>query len=173
MTLLIRNSVFETNSSSCHSISISQDTIVIPKTNDIQELNMQNYVFGWDRINYTDTKSKLAYIVIYIRDWAMETKWDDEELVVISNIKALAFSAILYESVFEVTNRPSILLNGIELFDVITNWSDYENHPCREGYIDHQSVENSDLDYLFIDKTVLQQFIFCDKSKLRTNNDNY
>jgi hypothetical protein len=52
-------------------------------------------------------------------------------------------------------------------FDIDTNDYSFNN-----GYIDHQSVEDKDLHYLFKDPMLLKAFIFGKGGLVHTDNDN-
>lgn len=149
MAQKIRRNVFETNSSSTHSISISMDSeglvdnTLIP--NDEGIVILESIEFGWEQRTYTQASVKASYMWIYVRDWCGDRT--DE------------FFDILKNLIKEQT--------GCE--DVIMDDDD-------EGYIDHQSVEDNDYHYLFEDAddnyNLLRNFIFNKYSVLETDNDN-
>lgn len=142
---LIRKSVFETNSSSCHSLSISYGDVLNSITPDYDNsIKIPAMSFGWEIERYKYPLDKLAYIYIYIRDWCH------------GPIQEL-FTDILWEVVCKHTGATSLVYMGDE----------------NEGFIDHQSVEDNNLDYLFEDKELLKQFIFNPDSILYTDNDNH
>lgn len=145
MKLQIRQNVFETNSSSTHSISISADTdslldTLIPDKNGDVLLNGGE--FGWQEKIYNDVQSKASYLAIYATDWA----YDKKE----------SFTQILKDVIKEQTGCKN----------VIFNFTDYDS------FIDHQSVETNNYHYLFDNKELLRQFIFNKQSYLKTENDN-
>lgn len=146
---LIRNKCFETNSSSCHSISVSSGTklydTIEPDEDGIIRIEGQD--FGWEQDTYFDVQSKLSYLLIYIKDWA---RGQEEK-----------FTDILNKVVKEHT-----FAKGVELIESDDRWNPH-------GYIDHQSVESSDLDYLFADEKLLKDFIFNPDSFIETDNDNH
>ena len=144
MTTQIRESVFETNSSSTHSLSISSVGGLyqtLRHSDGIISVPLGFYEFGWEQETYYDAESKLAYLLIYVRDW--------------SNGKQKEFFEILKEVVEKQT--------GCTLID-------NEN---EDGYIDHQSVEDCDLHYMFHEPELIRQFIFNPNSYLETDNDNH
>jgi hypothetical protein len=149
MKKLIRNSTFETNSSSCHSISVSSNAGVydtIYPNNDgtiIVPLNE----FGWEQETYNDALTKLSYLMLYVRDWV--TSPDKEK-----------FMDMLINVVKEHTGASAVE------FDVNTTGKSW-----NDGYIDHQSVEDRNYDYLF-DEIILKEFLFGD-GVLETDNDNH
>lgn len=152
MTKLIRKSVFETNSSSCHSISISSDDVVydgiIPASDN--KIYLKPMEFGWDINEYRDPMSKLTYCWIYVQDW---TDKEQQE-----------FSQILSNVVCQHTGADEIVME-LEY--------DKWNPDGYYGYIDHQSVECNDLHHMFYQPEYLKNFIFNPNSVLRTDNDNH
>ncbi len=150
---LIRNSVFETNSSSCHSISISSDDCVydgITPSCD-NKIVLKPMDFGWDITEYHDALSKLTYCWIYAQDW---TGKESEK-----------FHKILSDMVCEHTGADEIVMQ-----------MDYNNKWYPKGYygcIDHQSVECKDLHHMFYEPQKLKDFIFNPNSILQTDNDNH
>lgn len=70
----IRQSVFETNSSSTHSVSVSKDTDGIYDTlfpeNGI--LTIDGMDFGWEWQTYNDAATKAAYVAVYLNYNALQ-----------------------------------------------------------------------------------------------------
>ena len=156
---LIRNGVFETNSSSCHSVSLGSGdvlTSITPDDNGVITLHAMD--FGWEYDQYNDAATKLTYLWIYARDWT--TGNSDSK---IAHLEPLEYLDKLISVVLEHTGAVEIVFkdNGISYG---TN--------LDLGYIDHQSVEGRDYDYLW-DKDLLKTFIFDPKSTLTTDNDNH
>lgn len=150
---LIRNGVFETNSSSCHSISIriplsnnDYDTIIPDENGNIEIITED---FGWQQITYDEPRDKLAYLMIYIRDWV----YSEEEKSI--------FSERLLKVVKDHTGCNSLILKP------------YSDSPYCDGYIDHQSAENNHLHWIFNNEFDLKNFIFNPQSYIETDNDNY
>lgn len=145
MTTQIRESVFETNSSSTHSISIATESRgifdTIRNNNGVIEIILEHYEFGWDRYTYHEADCKLAYLMIYARNWA--------------NGKDKEFYKIIVDVVEQQTSCKFL-------------W----NLEDEGGYIDHQSVEDCDLHYMFYEPELIRQFIFNPSSYLETDNDN-
>lgn len=151
----IRNKVFETNSSSTHSISIAEassedlmDTLVIDKLGNI---NIEGMEFGWEQREYSDSATKASYAMIYAIDWAGE--------------RTEEFKQILKNVIKKQTGCKEVIFPSKEKKD------DWDFYPY--GYIDHQSVEGGNLHYLFEDVELLRQFIFNKSSILTTDNDNH
>lgn len=152
----IRHNVFETNSSSTHSISIApgneellMDTSLKPDENG--NVILQGGEFGWDYDSYYDAQSKASYMAIYASCWSGDKK---EE-----------FIEKLKRVIIEQTGAKDVLFNFTEEYDSKDgkNWS----------YIDHQSVDSEDYHWVFDDEETLRQFIFNRNSVLTTDNDNH
>lgn len=104
--------------------------------------------FGWSFITYSDPESKLAYLLIYIRDWV------DNETT------KLAYHEKLRAMVEAHTGAAVVRLR-----DENEGVDDY-------GYIDHQSVEDGQLEEYFADEQLMKDFIFGQGSYVETGNDN-
>lgn len=167
-----RQNVFETNSSSTHSITFSENIKGVYNTlpvNDLGqvEIHVSDNGYGWDVDEYTDPHSKAEYIYIYIRDWYNKYKKDpeidylkcrsdeDKDWIYLKN-EALEnqFKRIIMEH----TGAESVVI--------------YDNDGSN-GYIDHQSVEFNELDWLVDSDDKLKEFIFDPECVLITDNDNY
>jgi hypothetical protein len=150
MPKLIRRSVFETNSSSTHSLVITDavdfDTVGL---NDHGALEIPAQDFGWEVQTYSDAPSKMSYVAIYVRDWV---KGDQADY----------FKKMLDEMLVEHTGAT-----------YVQHPEEIEGDYDSGGYIDHQSVEDRDLDHLFESKDTLKNFIFGRGNLLLTDNDNY
>lgn len=153
MKTKIRQGVFETNSSSTHSISISSDNSadlmdVLP-VDENGAVVLEGGEFGWEQETYHDAMSKANYMMVYALDWSRERKED--------------FLKTLRDVIQEQTGCNEVV------FKIDGNEGEFYPY----GYIDHQSVENYDYDYVFEDKEKLRQFIFNKDSYLVTDNDNH
>ena len=154
MVRLVRHG-FETNSSSAHSITLGESAVYDSITpNDEGVIVLREYEFGWEWETYTTVEARLAYAYIYARDWSGGYRthfMDTLETVVRNHTGATAI-------VMGRTNE----------------WGNYDEYAEEDigGYIDHQSVENGELDYLFQDPTLLKKFIFNAGSTIETGNDN-
>ena len=166
MKQLIRHSVFETNSSSCHSISVVKgmelNNLPYVDTNGNIEIGSQE--FGWEIDSYNDFYSKAAYLAIYIRDWS----GNDLE----------RFREIFESVIKEVTGCNTVTYED-NFWDFETKEYDYEGqkrsykNQLGGGYIDHQSVDGQELHYMFDDLKEMKSFLFCNQSILHTDNDNH
>jgi len=139
----IRKSIFETNSSSTHSISVADLTP--------EDINRKSYgfrkgttlkihggQFGWEIEEYRDWETKASYCAV--------DNWCDQKRI-----------ALLTEVLKEVTGASDVeYLITTEL---------------EVSYIDHQSSGVSSI--LFENKETLKKFIFGSNSVLYTDNDNH
>lgn len=151
--LQTRKNVFETNSSSTHSITLGggeylMDTSLVP--NEEGFIDIPAYEFGWEYDTYRYAEAKASYALIYCLDWSGDNK--DKHLSVLIDVIKDQTGAI-----------------GIKWSE--TQKSSWDFYP--HGYIDHQSVEGGRLDYLFEDAETLRRFIFDEHSVLITDSDNY
>lgn len=140
----IRRNVFETNSSSTHSISIvgsegMYDTILPDKKGNIL---LEGGKFGWEEMEYTDSLTKANYC-------AVDNIYNEDRL------------NMLKEVIKEHTRCNEVI--------ILANKDSYDN-PCY-SYIDHQSAGISS--EAFTSKENLKNFIFGKNSVLFTDNDNH
>jgi len=150
-----RQQVFETNSSSTHSISISElndnDILDVLIPDEDGNIVLEGGEFGWDINAYNDAQSKASYAAIYAMEWAR----DDSE----------NFIKILINVIKEQTGCNEVIFNFS---------SEYNDQSGKKwAYIDHQSVEDKKLHYMFENPSTLRNFIFNKKSVLETDNDNH
>ena len=154
-TLTTRNGVFETNSSSVH-------TIVICKNDNIDSKKLPDTVyftfgeFGWDFEEYNDILSKASYLytalwyIYYDRDSTETTEKREDWLNYIK--ETLAEWNIKCEFM-----KPQMAHYGTY----------YET-----GYVDHGSNLKDLLNKMRKDKSLLLNFLFCDDTTIYTGNDN-
>lgn len=140
---VIRNGVFETNSSSMHSIHIARaaktyDTIAPNGDGDIV---LTGGEFGWEEETYYDSLTKANYC-------AVDTEGDADK------------RAMLEKVITEHTGAKRVV------FDIKVDWRE-----LGYSYIDHRSAGTSH--DAFDSEEVLKEFIFNPKSHLRTDNDNH
>lgn len=153
MKTQIRQAVFETNSSSSHSLTVATfaegDILDTLYPNNAGVIVVVPDDFGWEWKDYSDPQTKLSYCAIYARDWADE---DTEK----------------YLSILTTVIQQQVGTDVVVQYPLEKD----KNGNYKSGYIDHQSVESRDLDYLFQEPELLRQFIFNPKSTLSTGNDN-
>lgn len=150
----IRFSVFETNSSSTHSISIDDRKIfdtVEDKENYFKKFNnlkidennnviVPNYAFGWGYETYTDAEAKLAYALLDADD---------------DNIRR----DMIYDAVRKFTDCNDIL------------FGDSDKGIYYDNYIDHQSRDTCNDFCNDVDEYI--NFIFNPDIELIIDNDNH
>lgn len=148
MNRKIRNSVFETNSSSVHSVIIgSKDysSVEIFKPDKSMTVKFSGGEFGWSYDILSSSYEKANYIAVYLM------LYDKDE----SRIK------MFEEVVKEMTTAQSILYEFMD-----------SNGDSEDSYIDHQGYEDSDWNCLFTEKAKLKEFIFNTKYSIMIANDN-
>jgi hypothetical protein len=140
----IRRGVFETNSSSTHSISIAANTAglyvtLMPDADGV--ITLTGGEFGWGQETYYDAHTKASYC-------ALDTTND------------LYLRQLLVDTIKNHTGAK----------DVVFDFSDDYKHP-NYSYIDHQSHGTSH--EAFSNEQTLKDFIFNPNSYLETDNDNH
>lgn len=138
----IRHNVFETNSSSTHSISINSTTelydSITPDSNGV--ITLTGGQFGWEWEQYNDALTKANYCAVDVHG-----NGDLEKM--------------LRDVIMEHTGAKDVV------FDLTTDYRQ-DNY----SYIDHQSVGTVHPAFSSADN--LKNFIFNSKSYLFTGNDN-
>jgi len=152
----IRQNVFETNSSSTHSISIAQgttkDLIDIPKVdnNGVVELTTSDY--GWDYVEHKSLNDKLSYVATFAINFNADFK--DGSLIYKDN----KYKQMLISVVKDITGADEV------------NFLKNEGTSWEYGYIDRQSWDK--VRSAYNTKETLKQFLFNPKSYFTTGNDN-
>jgi hypothetical protein len=177
-----RNNVFETNSSSCHSITFSDDVI-----GDLKGLTLYisgNGEYGWGPENLYNPEEKLDYaLVAYL---TTKTKWIplDTTLRDLERVR----SKLVSEMKTEVNTALAGVADCFRKHGVMVEWEDdigeisvssnYRVQPKYVGYIDHQSAptEGGDstvlVDWFENNPEKLYQFVF-NNSYIVIDNDNH
>lgn len=144
MKKTIRQSCFETNSSSMHSISIGEgklnDTIGLDNDGKITLVGGE---FGWGYESYDDAYTKANYLAV--------DAFNNEELM--ERLKRI---------IIEYTGATDVIIDF-----TTEDWS-ARNH----SYIDHQSTGTGN-DVLRGTDDEIKQFLFCRQSELIIDNDNH
>lgn len=155
----IRQGVFETNSSSTHSVTISNagDKYWMPKY--LPKIEFGEY--GWEKRTYTDYTDKLSYVITMISSKYELWRGLSDDSAKEEFLKTQHF-LWLKDMVKDYC--------GLDL--EVRFMGDY--YPL--GYIDHQS-ENT-LDAFWSDnedefKSKMKEFIFNEKYAFETDNDNH
>ena len=141
----IRNEVYETNSSSVHSIVVMKEGLA---PNEMR-LNKDGYIvvyygfFGKNYNYYTSQQEKLSYLVtkLYYK------YWDTEEVI----------NSWQFHDLEEA------------IMDYVSGCSGLKIDTSNDPYIDHQSVEDEFIDYW--DKDAIISFVFGKDVALKTTCD--
>lgn len=164
----LRKGTFETNSSSCHSITFAED-----RAEDQTDFKLDvtgEGDFGWEIVKYDDPTSKMNYALIayhYI------CKDEDECKSVFSEIK----DVFRQHGVIVDFHEDDEYQRAAIRFDTDGD-EDAEVSASTIGYIDHQSAPGSSDDCEFLAKMFrdspeeLYHFVF-GKSYIETDNDNH
>ena len=149
----IRKGVFETNSSSTHSICIAKDTeLSIPKS-----LHFSFGEFGWEKDRLDSIEEKASYLYTGL----IANKREEN----IENI-----FEILRNKGINVTNEEEITIERsyTNLKGELVKYSSSENG----GYVDHSNELENFLNFICADENNLMNYLFSDFSFIRTGNDN-
>lgn len=168
----IRRSVFETNSSSVHSITITKDTIDanVMGFNDGDLIEVDAGEFGWGVERHRDQYTKLSYLVMM----ALETEGSECETVE-QFYETEGFQKINSE-IASYCACKGVTVPGLKI----------EKHTCKnskgvegfyiehDGYIDHQSCDDYGSLQEFLDNkgVSIVEFVFNPALILEISNDN-
>ncbi len=155
MKTCIRAGVFETNSSSSHSLTIKSGALT--DINDIVDniIIGQGGEFGWGVETLTDFDSKFQYLITYL--FSGVSSQDEIDEIVNNN----SYYAMLTKAVATHLNSKIIM----------RTYKQVEKKYDKFGYIDHASYgEASDA---FNSRDELANFLFNPFSKLHIDNDNH
>lgn len=143
----IRKSIFETNSSSCHSFTIDFDSGIF----DTLFVDSDGWItfiggeFGWEEETYYDAQTRANYCAVFV------------ELCRCDNPR---FKEMFENVIKQMTGAKYINYNFTQ---------EYNNN---YSYIDHQSLDDIE-DFIFENEESLKHFIFGRHSTLTTDNDNH
>ena len=161
----VRRSVFETNSSSTHSITITHGKIV---NNNIR-VDRDGYIhtelgeFGWEVWDYKGQAERLSYLVTMLAVKSDVTLWcyEDDESRTEKDIVEDIMKTHEFEKLSDEIGRHA------RCSGVIIDPSD--------GYIDHQSHEDYRDFQDFLDQynTNVVEFVFGRGNVVHTDNDNH
>lgn len=145
----LRSSMFETDSSSVHSIVYSNMTLEPSKLRTRNGYTITDFgEFGREFRNYTEQAEKLSYLASLI--WYVASPYELSEMYDDWNWKQLEEAVCKYNGT-----------NGIRI-----------GNKMARPYIDHQSVPDSWIDFIDFDNVEsLRQFVFCPNMWLRTDCD--
>ena len=153
----IRRNVFETNSSSCHSVSLSKD---VETDNNLIVIDDAVHCcadeFGWYPEDFTDAQTKLNYLITMAATTTVGTSWCDiasDEEYVEDFIKTSEFEEI-QNCVCKITGCNRLVVDSLY------------------GYIDHESVFVSMSNFLAYNNLTIEEYIF-GNTILHIDNDNH
>lgn len=155
----IRKNVFETNSSSTHSICIAQNGKLKKIPNELSlNLSDDDYEFGWEWRKRNTTSEKLAYLVmgIYGSSYNMETTGKRLDK--------------LTELLKEIGVKEFILRGKMSLS--YYGFDDGMQLSVDDCYIDHNDELNEFIDNVLSNSELLKYYLFSDDSAIFTGNDN-
>ena len=175
MKTQIRRGVFETNSSSVHSISIIKDNFKgsLPKKFVIN----CNGEFGWEGDIYDDSSSKAAYLYQAIKYYAEKNANvnDEKERIqdlmdkFIGNLESYGIEVYCPYRFAKIT---SMEIGPNENYDYVTFVDENGNEPADDGYLDHGSEAKEFVDYVLSSPENTVKFIFDYRCYIETGNDN-
>lgn len=153
MTKQIRQGVFETNSSSTHSICIAKDAeLTIPKS-----LHFEFGEFGWECNTLQSIGEKASYL--YTGLIANNRKEDSDNII-----------QLLKDKGIEVTVEEPIYENN-SYTDSEGKLVEYVS-ATNTGYVDHSDRMTPFLNAICGDEGKLMRYLFSDLSFVLTSNDN-
>lgn len=173
MKTQIRRSVFETNSSSTHSISIVKEptNIHFPAT---MEFNVGE--FGWEWKIYSDYRSKASYLYTAI---LCNTCLDSNTELIDGKQKCRAMVKEKLNKITNILSKYGIKCVFQSFKTTSFNYNDYsDGHPIwsyyidTRGYIDHGNELKEWINTILNDETLLINFLFDNSSVIETGNDN-
>ena len=157
----IRSSVFETNSSSTHSVALrgGKNYCYVPT----YTLRVSLGEYGWEQARYSGIEEKLSYIYTMMQYYmGYEEKWDwgERDFGLLENSK---WSKWIKEMVLEHCGQEILLTSNNDGY-----------YPL--GYIDHQSTDTL-CDFWSEDedefKANMKDLIFNERYIIITDNDNH
>ena len=179
----IRKSLFETNSSSTHSISIANpfdkecfandlNTFVNPDDN---YLHVEFGEFGWGYEKYNDCYTKLQYLLTLIAEINKRDGYH-QKLLSLDDFYLFDEFMLLESIICEKCGCKGICIDSkIETteLDVVSPEGNHYISVYMNGYIDHQSHEDYYSIFDFLDDLSIEQFIFNPQITLIIDNDNH
>lgn len=172
----IRKNIFETNSSSIHTLVIAHDNPEIPKS----KLYFGLGEFGWGPEVLNSIEERASYLWTYIADYLAgaesEFKWNDDEFT---------------DDVNKIAHKYADKLSSIlSKYDIECEFDFRKNNGLFDGYIDHSAdwntynydkenctyTRNNDSPFEEMlkegNEQMLIDYLFSDKSQIAVFNDN-
>lgn len=173
----IRNNVFETNSSSTHSVSISYKNASLYDNDclddyielDDNKVHVRFGEFGWEIESYSLPYDKLQYVV------TMLVETEGNNLTSVDDLWKTEGFKLINDAVADYCNCDGIWIDEDMKLDSYT-WGGKEHYYIsHEGFIDHQSCEGYESVQDFLDDygVNITDFIFNTGVVVHTDNDNH
>lgn len=177
MKVQIRRSVFETNSSSVHSISIIKDDYKGDIPNKF-EIDTEGE-FGWEAATYEDSYNKGAYLfqaIVHYPAYRMpiedELKQKKELLdKYIKNLEHFGIEVICKHNVLKTEHKSYKWNNEVHEYDSVV-YTDADGNKLKDGYLDHGGEAKEFVDFVLSTPENTLKFIFDDRCYIDTGNDN-
>ena len=174
----VRRGVFETNSSSTHSVSISSKNSYYYHPSHLNmfiddcdnKVHVKFGEFGWEIASYVTPYDKLQYIVTMLVETEGNNITNIDDLFETDGFKAINDAVADYCDCDGICIDEEMCLNHYKWGDSIHY---YVSH---DGYIDHQSCEDYKSIQDFLDDYCVEsvtQFIFDNGVVVHTDNDNH
>ena len=165
MKIQIRRGVFETNSSSVHTITITknQNNLKFPK-----KLIFDSGDYGWEHDCLTTPEEKASYLwegIIYVFPDHENKNLTEYNKAIASITKIL--KSVGVKAVFKY-NNPKYKESKYGGYYKFYNKEGYED----DGYVDHCDELITFLYDVCFDKTKLLNYLFSTESFIKTGNDN-
>lgn len=184
-----RHSIFETNSSSTHSVSFNSglfDSIVDTSQLDSYVDPADNCIhikfgeFGWGYDEYTDAYTKLQYLLNMIMETHKEEFCHEGEVSIEDFYNLDEFILLEATITSNVKDCKGICIYDDGIIKHSYEGKNKDGNPCTgyyitcNGYIDHQSYEgyNCMMDFLNDWETTIEDFVFNENVMLIIDNDN-
>jgi hypothetical protein len=186
---LCRHGVFETNSSSCHSLSLQLNQDGELETNptlfsdfhigEDGKLFFSTDEYGWEISELYSFYDKLSYVMTYC---ITTDSYEDFMFVLKVLHDVTQFQSLYYEN-FNLlvgtwdddTDRVEFAHDSMVKFVFVDDLDIYSFFKRVNGetysYIDHQSIDL--LDDVIKDEYKLKNLLFCKQSYIQTDNDNH
>ena len=172
MIRMIRHSVFETNSSSCHSLALAKDgNGKLSKMYTDYHLNNGDLVFstgeyGWEFDILSTFGDKLNYVMTYVLMYDGGRYFND---VIRALHDVTQFERLYYND--DLVGHWDSNSDEFEFVDGEDIDSLHDRANSRDDYIDHESIGL--LDSILRDENKLKNLLFVKDSVIYTENDNH
>ena len=171
MKQIIRHGVFETNSSSTHSLSIQSGNVRpfnLPLDDDgyiIAEFGE----FGWGYEELITQEQKFSYLLTYVVASEMNNYYKSAKKKADQLLRETVGYKLLLEFAEEYCEGISLDLCSLEL---VESYKDGQYIVESYGYVDHQSVNGNLANWLRERKVTIEEVVLNDGVKIIIDNDN-